>query len=146
MSYAIPWKQLASSPRVYLYGSRQSQRRRGRVASSEIAAHLQEPNMNTMPTNTLIIALLAIAIVVGVIAWMLVQRQRSLRLKNRFGAEYDRAVAEYHSRPKAEAELLKREERVAGLKIVPLTAADSARFSQAWGALRVASSTIRRVW
>ncbi len=92
--------------------------------------------MNTMPTNTVIFVVILVAVALVAVAWLIVQRQRSLRLKRRFGPEYDLAVSEYHGRTKAEAELLKREHRVARLTIVPLTAADAARFSQAWSALQ----------
>jgi len=89
-----------------------------------------------MPTNTVIFVVILVAVALVAVAWLIVQRQRSLRLKRRFGPEYDLAVSEYHGRTKAEAELLKREHRVARLTIVPLTAADAARFSQAWSALQ----------
>ena len=78
--------------------------------------------MTTAPTNTVILAIILIAIVVAVVAWLIVQRQRSLRLKRRFGPEYDLTVSEFRSQAKAEAELMAREKRVAGLKIVPLNA------------------------
>jgi hypothetical protein len=92
--------------------------------------------MNTLPTNTVIAVVLLIALVIAVVAWLVMQRQRSAKLKRRFGPEYDRAVIDYGGRTTAEAELLKREQRVARLKIVPLTPADALRFSQAWGALQ----------
>jgi hypothetical protein len=91
--------------------------------------------MNTT-TNSVVIAVILIAAVIAVIAWLVAQRQRSSRLKRRFGPEYDLAVSEFRSRSKAESELLKREERVARLTIVPLSAADAARFSQGWNALQ----------
>lgn len=92
--------------------------------------------MTTAPTDTLILAIILIAIVVAVVAWAIMQRQRSLRLKRRFGPEYDLTVSEFRSQGKAEAELVAREKRVAGLKIVPLTPADAFRFSQAWNTLQ----------
>ena len=76
--------------------------------------------MNPTPANTAIFVVLLIAVVLAVVAWLIVQRQRSLRLKRRFGPEYDLTVSEFRSRAKAESELLKREDRVARLKIVPL--------------------------
>ncbi len=91
--------------------------------------------MNT-PSNTVIAVILLIAFVIAVAAWVIVQRQRSQRLRRRFGPEYDLTVSEFRNQGKAEAELLKREQRVARLKIVPLTPADAARFSQAWSALQ----------
>ena len=92
--------------------------------------------MNTIHQNTAILVVLLVAVVLAVVAWLIVQRQRSLRLRRRFGPEYDLTVSEFHSQTKAEKELLNREERVARLKIVPLTAADAFRFSQAWSALQ----------
>jgi hypothetical protein len=64
------------------------------------------------------------------------QKQRTLKLKQRFGPEYDQTVSELGSRVKAEAELTSREKRVAGFSVVPLTPADAVRFTQAWGALQ----------
>jgi hypothetical protein len=92
--------------------------------------------MNTIPTNTLIFAVLLIALGIAVVVWFVMQKQRSAKLKQRFGPEYDRAVVDFGGRTRAEAELLKREQRVARLKIVPLTPADAARFSQAWSTLQ----------
>jgi hypothetical protein len=92
--------------------------------------------MTTAPTNTVIYAVLLIALVLAVVAWLILQRQRSLGLKRRFGPEYDLTVSKLGSRSKAEAELSSREKRVAGMSIVPLTATDAVRFSQAWSALQ----------
>jgi hypothetical protein len=92
--------------------------------------------MNTIPTNTVIAAVLLIALLIGVVAWRVMQKQRTLKLKQRFGPEYDLTVSELGSRVKAEAELTSREKRVAGLTVVPLTPADAVRFTQAWSALQ----------
>jgi hypothetical protein len=92
--------------------------------------------MNTIPTNTVIAAVLLIALVISVVAWLVMQKQRTLKLKQRFGPEYDLTVSELGSRVKAEAELTSREKRVAGFEIVPLTPADAVRFTQAWSALQ----------
>jgi hypothetical protein len=92
--------------------------------------------MNTIPTNTIIAAVLLIAVVIAVVGWLAMQKQRSLKLKQRFGPEYDRAVTDFGGRTRAEAELMKRKERVARLNIVPLTAADALKFSQAWSELQ----------
>jgi len=92
--------------------------------------------MNTIPINTVVAAVLLIGVVIAVVAWLVMQRQRSAQLKRRFGPEYDRAVTDYGGRARGEAELLKREQRVARLEITPLTPADALRFSQAWSALQ----------
>src|ERR1700761_7704754 len=84
----------------------------------------------------ILIAVLAVAVVAAAIIWASVQRQRSLRLRRRYGPEYDLTVTRLGSRAKAEAEFMRRERRVAGLTIVPLTAPDAARFSQAWATLQ----------
>jgi hypothetical protein len=64
------------------------------------------------------------------------KKQQSSRLQQRFGPEYGRAVGDLGSRAKAESELKARESRVENLKIVALSAAEAARFSQAWSALQ----------
>ena len=92
--------------------------------------------MNTIPTNTVIAAVLLIALVSVVVAWLVMQKQRTLKLKQRFGAEYDLTISEFGSRVRAEAELTSREKRVAGLEIVPLTPEDAVRFTQSWSALQ----------
>jgi hypothetical protein len=92
--------------------------------------------MNTIPTNTLILVVVLIVAVAAVAAWVVIQRQRSQRLRQRFGPEYGRAMDEFGGRTKAETELRKREQRVARLNITPLAPADAARFTQAWNALQ----------
>jgi len=91
--------------------------------------------MNTVSASNALIAALVILVAIAAIIWAVAKQQRSLKLKRRFGPEYDRAVNEF-GRSKAEAELRTREVRVAGLNIIPLTAADAARFSAAWRALQ----------
>jgi hypothetical protein len=92
--------------------------------------------MNTIPTNTLILAVVLIVAFAAIVAWVLLQRQRTQRLRQRFGPEYTRTVDELGGRSKAEAELAQREQRVARLNITALAPADAARFSQAWIALQ----------
>ena len=90
----------------------------------------------TIPANWIILLGILAAILVAVAVGFVAQRQQqSKRLRQRFGAEYDRAVAEM-GRTKAEAELRAREKRVEKLTIIPLAAADAARFTQAWTALQ----------
>jgi hypothetical protein len=92
--------------------------------------------MTSIPTNALVVAFALIVLVFGAIAWLAMQRQKSASLRRRFGPEYDRAIIEYGGRAKAEAELSRREQRVAGLTIIPITAAEAARFSNAWSLLQ----------
>lgn len=93
-------------------------------------------NMNLLSSDKLILVIVIIALGVAALAVLLVQRQRTVRLRRRFGAEYDRALARCGSRAKAEAELLRREQRVARLKIVDLTASDARQYSLRWEALQ----------
>jgi hypothetical protein len=58
--------------------------------------------MTTAPANTILFTVLLIAFVI--IASLIVQRQRSLRLKRRFGPEYDLTVAEFRSQAGTKAE------------------------------------------
>ena len=92
--------------------------------------------MNTIPINTVIIGAVLIVVALAAIGWAITQRRRSMKLQHRFGPEYERAVNEFGGKTKAEAELTKREQRVARLNIIPITAADAARFSNAWSALQ----------
>lgn len=93
--------------------------------------------MNTMPLNWIVLAVVLIAVVVAIGAWLLLRsRKRSLGLQQRFGLEYKRTVDQLGGRSKAESELRAREKRVGDLDLKSLTPADTARFSQAWSALQ----------
>lgn len=93
--------------------------------------------MQTLPANTVIlVVVLAVVAIVAVAALIMRRRQQSERLKQRFGPEYGRAVQELGGPTKAEAELKKREDRVARLNITALTPAEAARFTQAWNHLQ----------
>lgn len=93
--------------------------------------------MNTLNTQTTImVAVVIVALLVALGAWLLHQRRQTQRLERRFGPEYGRAVDSLGSRAKAESELKLREERVEHLNIVALEPADTARFSQSWKRLQ----------
>lgn len=88
-----------------------------------------------MDTNLILIGAVVV-ILLAVAGWLLMRKKESQTLEKRFGPEYDRAVEELGSRPKAEAELKARQKRVEQLHIAPLSAADARRFSDAWRALQ----------
>jgi hypothetical protein len=92
--------------------------------------------METMDTQSLAIAAVVILALVAIAVWLWNQKQQSRRLEQRFGPEYKRAVDQFGSRPKAEAELKTREKRVEKLDIVPLAPADAERFRQDWKILQ----------
>jgi len=86
-------------------------------------------------------AVIAVVILLALIAaaWLIARehrRRQSLRLRRRFGPEYERVVSERGDRSQAEAELLAREKRVERLKLRALSAEDSAKFGQAWQRLQ----------
>jgi hypothetical protein len=87
-----------------------------------------------MDSETLLIVLITVAVcaVIGVGAWILYNRMRSERLKQHFGAEYDRTVKRAQGRDVAEAELENRRERVSKYKIMPLSEEDRSRYQHAW--------------
>jgi hypothetical protein len=77
---------------------------------------------------------LAVVVVLAAIAlaWTYVQRQRRVRLRERFGPEYDRTLREAGTPEKAEAILDARARRVEKLKIRPLSREQSESFSREW--------------
>jgi len=87
--------------------------------------------MSTLQIVVLLIVLVVLA-AAGAMAWQ-VMRRRSLR--QTFGPEYDRALAEEPSRSAAERELRERERRHAELTLRPLNPADRDRFAQQWQAV-----------
>jgi hypothetical protein len=90
--------------------------------------------MNTHPG--IVIGVVAVLLLLGVAIWLEYRKRQSLRLQERFGADYGRAVHKLGSRTKAELDLKAREKRVARLDIVPLAAADAQRFTEAWERLQ----------
>lgn len=86
--------------------------------------------------TTMLLAGIAILALIAVAAWMVFRNRRSADLKRKFGPEYHRTVEALGSPAKAESELLDRQKRVSRMKLVPLSAAEATRFSQAWRALQ----------
>lgn len=95
-------------------------------------------SMNTISTSTIflifILIAVAAAVVAGAVFWQ--RKRQSERLQRRFGPEYSRTVKELGGRIRGEAELRRREDRVARLHITPLVPADATRFTQAWNGLQ----------
>lgn len=81
---------------------------------------------------TLIILVIAAAILlIGVAIWY-GRKRRSDQLSYRFGPEYERTLEEAGDRRKAEAQLAEREKRVQALSIRPLEAAERDRYKSHW--------------
>ena len=91
-----------------------------------------------MDHNTLIaiIVVAAVIVIAAIIAFIVYRKQRSRRLKEHFGVEYDRAVLQRGSETKAELELLKREKRVHHFAIKALSPATRDRYVEEWAAIQ----------
>jgi hypothetical protein len=71
-------------------------------------------------------------IIIAVIAYASSKKRRSLRLKQRFGPEYDRVLQKEGDQRRAEGVLEFRQKRRERYKIRPLTASDKASFEIRW--------------
>jgi hypothetical protein len=86
-----------------------------------------------MSTFTLIIVVAVVVIgIVGIVAAMFLKKNKTERLRTRFGPEYARAVEESGGRRKAEAGLEQREKRVEGFALRPLAANERERYIASW--------------
>jgi hypothetical protein len=89
-------------------------------------------NLSDLTTGQ-IVAIVAVVVILGGLIIYLLQRQRTMRLRSRFGeAEYERAMAERGDRRHAEAQLEERTKRVESFRLRPLTPEDRARFVSLW--------------
>jgi hypothetical protein len=80
----------------------------------------------------LVIILVAIAaVVILLIAWAVIRKQRTENLRKRFGPEYDRAVREVGT-ARADSMLLQREKRVEKFPIRELKADEREHFVSEW--------------
>lgn len=75
-----------------------------------------------------------IVVLVLVIGLLLARQQRSRQLKQDFGPEYQRAVAQHGDQRSAEKELTDRRRRVEKFEIRPLDPASRERYTESWGA------------
>lgn len=85
-------------------------------------------------TTTIILVAVVVLVLVGVLAMAFSRIQRSRRLKERFGPEYERLVNEAGDKRKAESELEARVAHVESLDIRPLSAEEVNRYSLEWQA------------
>jgi hypothetical protein len=86
-----------------------------------------------MDTTTVIVVV--ILLVLGaVLGFVFFRQQRTKKLRERFGPEYERAVREVGGRDEAEAELEKRQKRVEQLEIHSLSSEEREQFSRRWKA------------
>jgi len=82
----------------------------------------------------------AIAVVVMVAAGIFVavrrSKQKTAKLRARFGPEYDQAVLTHGTAGKAETTLVQRETRVEGMKLRDLSPGERERFQTTWQAVQ----------
>lgn len=83
------------------------------------------------PRTEIAIVIVIAIVVVLMIAWLVVRRQRSARLRQRFGPEYDRAVREVGA-TRADAVLLEREKRVEKFSLRAIAPDERERFISEW--------------
>jgi FtsZ-interacting cell division protein ZipA len=80
----------------------------------------------------LLIGIVIVVVLLVVLGLFAARQQRSRRLRQQFGPEYDRTVDAAGDRRQAESELRERTERRQRLDIVPLDPADRDRYLEAW--------------
>jgi hypothetical protein len=87
-------------------------------------------------TDILVVAIVVgIAVIAGV-AFAVLSRRRSQRLRERFGPEYDRVVRQEGDARKAEGVLEFREKRRQKFVIRPLAPADKSKFALRWNEIQ----------
>jgi CHAT domain-containing protein len=91
-----------------------------------------------MNLNTLIAILTTVIILVvgGVLAFVFYYRQRTRRLKEDFGPEYNRALEEVGNRKQAEDVLENRQERIESFRIRKLEPEEREQFLKKWTTIR----------
>jgi len=87
-----------------------------------------------MDTWMWLVLVAALVVVVAALGWIVARQRRSERLRDNFGPEYERTVAQLGDRRQAESDLEQRRQRVEKFHIQPLKPAEQVRFSGAWRA------------
>jgi hypothetical protein len=85
-------------------------------------------------TITLIVVAVAIALIVGGSLGVIFGRQRTKRLQEKFGPEYERTIHELGDQRQAEHELEARLKHMKALEIRPLSVEEIDRYSSRWQA------------
>ena len=87
-----------------------------------------------MPGWVWIVIAIAAVVVLAVIVWSALRTRRTRTLKEGFGPEYDRTVADAPSKREAEAELSDRQKRREELDVKPLSPGARERYVELWQA------------
>lgn len=90
-----------------------------------------------MNSTYIIIIVVVVVVIIGIImATVFARRNRSTRLHEHFGAEYDHTVQALGDEKKAQTELDERQKHVASLDIRPLTDRERERYLADWTAIQ----------
>jgi hypothetical protein len=90
-----------------------------------------------MSTLTIIIIVVLVVVIIGVILGLVfARRNRSDRLQEHFGSEYDRTVQTMGGEKKAQTELNERQKHVEALDIRPLSVSERERYLADWTAVQ----------
>ena len=89
-----------------------------------------------MPVWAWVLISVVVVALVLLVAWQLVNQQRTRRLREQFGPEYERTVTAAESRRDAEAELAAREERRQQFDLRLLSLEERTRYSEEWQAVQ----------
>jgi hypothetical protein len=81
---------------------------------------------------TILIAVVAAVVVIGIVGFILARKRRSQNLRERFGPEYDRVVKKEGEVRKAEGVLEMRAKRHDKFELRPLTGESRADFAERW--------------
>lgn len=87
-------------------------------------------------TITIIAAILAMLVIGVILAQVFTRRNRSEKLQNQFGAEYDHTVQALGDEKKAQTELKERQKHVETLDIHPLSPRERERYLDDWAAVQ----------
>jgi hypothetical protein len=108
-------------------------------------------------TPVVIVLVVAVLALIGVVAWLYLQKRRSDGLRTSFGPEYDRARENHPDQRSAERALEERKERVEQLHIRSLSSDERGQFAERWrssqaqfvddpaGATRVADALVAEI-
>jgi hypothetical protein len=79
-----------------------------------------------------IIVTMAVVIVVAIMGWLFYDQSRRSHLKERFGPEYDRTVAQTGNRHRAESELARREAHAREIRTQAMSLSDREKCLSQW--------------
>jgi hypothetical protein len=83
-------------------------------------------------SSTTVILLVIVIMALAIAAWALIQRQKTRRMRGKYGPEYDRLAAKQGSPRSAETILEQREKRVSTFSLRRLSERERDRFASEW--------------